>query len=43
MRAGTCPAAVIPGPSEARSPESITTGWEYGFRARRYAASRNDH
>src|SRR5436190_15774641 len=35
--------AVIPGPERQRgSPESITTGWEYGFRARRYAASRND-
>jgi hypothetical protein len=41
--------AVIPGPAEGRSPESIatnlsdqiTTG-EYGFRARRFAAPRND-
>jgi hypothetical protein len=29
--------AVIPGPREARSPESITTAREYGFRARGFA------
>jgi 2-oxo-hept-3-ene-1,7-dioate hydratase len=34
---------VIPGPSEARNPESITTASEYGFRTRRCAAIRNDH
>jgi hypothetical protein len=34
--------AVIPGPAEGRSPESITTAQEYGFRARRFAAPRND-
>jgi ABC-2 type transport system ATP-binding protein len=33
---------VIPGPSAARSPESITTNREYGFQARRFAAPRND-
>jgi hypothetical protein len=32
---------VIPGPSVARSPESITTVSEYGFRARRFASPRN--
>ena len=33
---------VIPGPERKRgSPESITTSREYGFRARRCAASRN--
>ena len=30
------------GPSVAREPGSITTIWEYGFRARRFAAPRND-
>jgi alpha-1,6-mannosyltransferase len=33
---------VIPGPSEARSPESITTDRGYGFRARPFGPSRND-
>jgi hypothetical protein len=45
---------VIPGPREARSPESIATeshefaaehwlaNWGYGFRTRRSAAIRND-
>ena len=33
---------VIPGPSEARSPKSITTICEYGFRTCRFAAIRND-
>jgi error-prone DNA polymerase len=33
---------VIPGPSEARSPESITTNRDYGFRARDFVAPRND-
>jgi hypothetical protein len=33
---------VIPGPSEARSPESITTIRDYGFRTCRFAAIRND-
>jgi hypothetical protein len=33
---------VIPGRREAASPESITTTWEYGFRACAYGASRND-
>jgi hypothetical protein len=36
-------AVVIPGPAEGRSPESIYTAREYGFRARRFAAPRNDH
>ena len=27
------PIVVIPGRCEAASPESITTDWEYGFRA----------
>ena len=34
--------AVIPGPSAARSPESILRSRGYGFRARRFAAPRND-
>src|SRR5436190_799420 len=34
--------SVIPGPSEARSPESIITGGGYGFRARAFGAPRND-
>jgi hypothetical protein len=34
---------VIPGPAEGRSPESINTTREYGFRARRFAAPRNDY
>jgi hypothetical protein len=35
--------AVIPGRAEGASPESIITiAAEYGFRARRFAASRND-
>jgi hypothetical protein len=34
--------AVIPGPAEGRSPESITTAQKCGFRARRFAAPRND-
>ncbi len=33
---------VIPGRAEGANPESITTAAEYGFRARRFAASRND-
>jgi len=33
---------VIPGRPEGPSPESITTSPEYGFRARRCAAPRND-
>ena len=33
---------VIPGRAVGASPESITTACDYGFRARRYAASRND-
>jgi hypothetical protein len=33
---------VIPGRSEATSPESITTDREYGFRACAFGASRND-
>jgi hypothetical protein len=28
--------------SGGAGPESITTGWEYGFRAHRFAMSRND-
>src|SRR3954464_13089151 len=32
-----CLEAVIRGPGGGRTPESITTGWEYRFRARRYA------
>ena len=34
--------AVIPGRREAASPESISTAWDYGFRARAYGAPRND-
>ncbi len=34
--------SVIPGPSAARSPESIFANGGYGFRARRFAAPRND-
>src|SRR3954471_22024163 len=33
---------VIPGRREATSPESITTVWGYGFRARDFVAPRND-
>jgi len=33
---------VIPGRAEGANPESITTAAEYGFRARRSAAPRND-
>src|SRR5205085_4461 len=34
--------SVIPGPSEARSPESITMNRDYGFRAQPVGLSRND-
>src|SRR5688572_4287958 len=34
--------AIIPGRPVGPNPESITTAAEYGFRARRYAAPRND-
>jgi hypothetical protein len=34
--------AVIPGRAEGAGPESITPVCEYGFRARRCAAPRND-
>jgi hypothetical protein len=33
---------VIPGRAEGAGPESITPAAEYGFRARRFAAPRND-
>jgi hypothetical protein len=33
---------VIPGRAEGAGPESITPVSDYGFRARRYAAPRND-
>jgi len=36
-------AVVIPGRTEGASPESITPTLQYGFRARRYAAPRNDN
>src|SRR5437016_3568182 len=39
---GTGALAVIPGRAKGASPESITTAWAYGFRARRFAARRND-
>src|SRR5271166_3093560 len=38
----TAGVSVVPGPSEARSPESTITIREYGFRTRRCAAIRND-
>ena len=39
---GICCFLVIPGRPEGPGPESITTVSEYGFRARRFAAPRND-
>jgi hypothetical protein len=39
---GKHPFFVIPGRREAANPESINTDRGYGFRAQRFALSRND-